>query len=490
MKELLVLAVSFLMIFQMGHCNTTPSSVKKFTINQYLTKYGYMANYDGPPPPNQKRTAIEAFQRYARLPVSGVLDEATVAMLTGPRCGESDTVKSPSRLKRYVKQGSTWKKMVLTWSVHGSPQPRAKISSATVKATMAKSFKMWKDVSKLSFRRLADNDNNVDIIVKFGVGRHGDPYAFDGRGGTLAHAFYPGSNTGLAGDIHFDDDEIWSINGEEGTTDYTWTALHEIGHALGLRHSRDQDAVMWPWFTGYRPNTGLTQDDINGIQDIYGKPTTTITATKRPKSAVCNEHNFDAIFYQSRTRNTYFLKGRYVWEMNEKRRITKQELISTKWPGLESDVDSAYERKLDGDIIFFKGARFWRFRGKRRIKGSSVLSRYIKNHRKVQLVKIDAVMIWKGGVVDLVYFFAGDKFWRYDEKKRKIMETRRKSSYPKISRRYWHSIPFPVDGILTWRNDVTYFFRNKNIYKYKRNKLTRRYKGVRQKIHFIKSCRG
>jgi hypothetical protein len=76
---------------------------------------------------------------------------------------------------------------------------------------------------------------------------------------------------GLAGDIHFDDDEIWTINGEQDTTDYTWTALHEIGHALGLRHSREQDAVMWPWFTGYKPDTRLTQDDISGIQAIYGE---------------------------------------------------------------------------------------------------------------------------------------------------------------------------------------------------------------------------
>ena len=55
---------------------------------------------------------------------------------------------------------------------------------------------MWKDASKLSFRRLSDNDNNADIIVKFGVGNHGDFYPFDGPGGTLAHGFYPGSNTG------------------------------------------------------------------------------------------------------------------------------------------------------------------------------------------------------------------------------------------------------------------------------------------------------
>lgn len=80
--------------------------------------------------------------------------------------------------------------------MHGSPQPRAKISASTVRVTMEKSFRMWKDASKLSFRRLADNVNSADIIVKFGVGNHGDFYPFDGRSGTLAHAFYPGSNTG------------------------------------------------------------------------------------------------------------------------------------------------------------------------------------------------------------------------------------------------------------------------------------------------------
>jgi peptidoglycan hydrolase-like protein with peptidoglycan-binding domain len=80
-------------------------------MDEYLTRYGYLGTFDGPPPPNKRRTAIQEFQTYARLPVTGVLDQATFAMLTGPRCGESDT--TPSRLKRYVKQGSTWKKMVI-----------------------------------------------------------------------------------------------------------------------------------------------------------------------------------------------------------------------------------------------------------------------------------------------------------------------------------------------------------------------------------------
>src|SRR5262245_40515053 len=49
------------------------------------------------------------------------------------------------------------------------------------------------------------------------------------------------------------------------------TALHEIGHALGLGHSAVTTAVMYAFANGV---TTLQPDDIAGIQAIYGPPVT------------------------------------------------------------------------------------------------------------------------------------------------------------------------------------------------------------------------
>ena len=77
----------------------------------------------------------------------------------------------------------------------------------------------------------------------------------------------------LAGDIHFDDDEKFTHNSPDGVN-LGWTALHEIGHSLGLEHSHTYGAIMSPYYTEfYHPDIGLalSTDDIRGIQALYGK---------------------------------------------------------------------------------------------------------------------------------------------------------------------------------------------------------------------------
>ena len=47
--------------------------------------------------------------------------------------------------------------------------------------------------------------------------------------------------------------------------------VHELGHSLGLGHSDVQDAIMAPYYAGYKPQLRLHQNDIERIQKIYGQ---------------------------------------------------------------------------------------------------------------------------------------------------------------------------------------------------------------------------
>ena len=47
-------------------------------------------------------------------------------------------------------------------------------------------------------------------------------------------------------------------------------AAHEFGHSLGLFHSDDVDALMFPYYRGYQANFRLSEDDKEGIRSIYG----------------------------------------------------------------------------------------------------------------------------------------------------------------------------------------------------------------------------
>ena len=128
---------------------------------------------------------------------------------------------------------------------------------------IAEALSLWERETNLKFVR--SSSGKVHIEIRFEKGRHGDEDDFDGRGGTLAHAFFPI----YGGDVHFDDDERWTDNFDSGTN-LLMTASHELGHSLGLAHSDVRGSVMSPFYTPYKNGLRLHKDDIEGIQALYG----------------------------------------------------------------------------------------------------------------------------------------------------------------------------------------------------------------------------
>ncbi|MFH4979489.1 hypothetical protein AB6A40_006198 [Gnathostoma spinigerum] len=111
---------------------------------------------------------------------------------------------------------------------------------------------------------MKNNCEKGDLDILFAKFEHGDKEAFDGVGGIIAHSGYP-----VEGLVHFDASEHWSTTGRTGL-DIRHVALHEIGHAFGLEHSNDPNAVMYPYYMGQvRKGFWLTNDDVDGIREAF-----------------------------------------------------------------------------------------------------------------------------------------------------------------------------------------------------------------------------
>nr|XP_048290425.1 matrilysin [Myodes glareolus] len=202
---------------------------------------------------------LKEMQKFFGLPMTGKLSPRTVEIMQKPRCGVPDVAKFS------LMPGSPkWQSRKVTFRIMSYPSDLPRL---TVDQIVAKALRMWSEQIPLNFRRV--RWGTADIMIGFATGDHGDSFPFDGPGNTLGHAFAPGP--GLGGDAHFDGDEQWT-DGDGDGVNFLYAATHEFGHSLGLSHSSVPESVMYPTYeNGHPKDFGLTEDDIEGIQKLYGK---------------------------------------------------------------------------------------------------------------------------------------------------------------------------------------------------------------------------
>lgn len=301
-------------LFSLILCSTVADVPEEdgFSAESWLRKFGYLSQASRQMSTMQSSQilskAISDMQRFYGLEVTGEMDAATVAAMHRPRCGlpdrSADELVDGARKKRYALTGQQWDKDHITYSIMNQHIPSSLGEERTYDA-IRKAFDVWKRATPLTFEELpAENSINgsqaqlADILLLFASGFHGDMSLFDGEGGSLAHAYYPGP--GIGGDTHFDADEPWTLDNEnpEGI-DLFLVAVHELGHALGLEHSDNPSATMAPFYQWtHTKNFTLHEDDIKGIQYIYGPPLSTDPPLTSPP-ALDDEPNDDSPTFPS-----------------------------------------------------------------------------------------------------------------------------------------------------------------------------------------------
>ncbi|KTG03737.1 hypothetical protein cypCar_00007041 [Cyprinus carpio] len=243
----------------------------------------------------------------------------------------------------------------------------------------------------------------------------------------------------------FDDDRKWGFCPDQGYSLFL-VAAHEFGHALGLEHSDDPGALMAPMYT-FTKTLRLSDDDVKGIQDLYGVPTDKPLPTELPTVTpmdVCNENIiFDAVA-QIRG-EIHFFKDRFLFRTADvRRKPTGPMLVATFWSELPEKIDAAYENLLEGKTVFFAGDEMWVY------SGSTLERDYPKKISSMGLPSdlhgIDAAYSFHKS--KKTYIFAGSKFWRYNEAKKKM-----DPGFPKLIADSWSAIPDDVDTAFSLNSD-------------------------------------
>jgi len=136
------------------------------------------------------------------------------------------------------------------------------ITDVSFQKEIVEALSVWEDEADIRFFEVSDS-SHVDI--RFGWAN------IDGSRSILGETTFPSTGPLNQVIVAFDRDEDWFVGGDAPVNliDFSSTAIHEIGHAIGIDHSETNQSIMRASYS--REIFDLQRDDINAVTDIYGQ---------------------------------------------------------------------------------------------------------------------------------------------------------------------------------------------------------------------------
>ncbi|ESO97256.1 hypothetical protein LOTGIDRAFT_231475 [Lottia gigantea] len=451
------------------------NSVQLFDSVDFLTKFGYLAPKVADDEYKQHseyeiKQSIRDFQKFTGLEQTGYLDAATVTKMKAPRCGFPDIIRNtsehfdPTSPQAFTTLGTVWKKKVVTWKPASYTR---QLSEEEQILAIQKALEYWSEVTPLEFEY---TDDTPDIEIKFAHGEHGDGYGnrFDGRGGTLAHAFRPGDYP-INGDTHFDEGEQWTLHGKEGSN-LVIVAAHEFGHSLGLGHSEQFKALMAPYYR-YVDELKLDNDDVRAIQSLYGprpgtatKPPTLKPSTEPTTPAQTPDYcdmKLDAIDLGPGN-YVYGYRNNMVYKMDDNGLISGYpKLTKSVFPEAPSRIRAVVYDPSRRQTYMFKGDKIWRYTVYRLDSG------YPKTIDMSKFPEKPHAAIWYNDnyIKNAMFLFGHKYFWEWDPNTQII---KRQMSI----NRFWLGVPDGLEAAFQHNDGFIYFFKGMKYRKFNPNYRT------------------
>ena len=233
--------------------------------------------------------ALEKLQDGYGLPVTGRLDAPTRALMRLPRCAHPDHYAPPPAA------------MPVAAAVDEEPSADGPLVPGDLQSAPAEhsEYKLFPNSLTITDLRYGigsystDTSNKIqrqELIAAMSTWSAVAPVVFTSRAthdvtfnfvqGNLDAAAYANDsppncdqNPGVfscKANIDFNDKSfVWGYGNGNTVNDIQTHALHQIGHALGLDHSSDSNAVMYGAFAPGLVRRSLAPDDINGISALY-----------------------------------------------------------------------------------------------------------------------------------------------------------------------------------------------------------------------------